>query len=286
VLRAIFEPGFFSNEPVRIALLVGTFVSAASAFVGVLVVMRAQSFAGHALSDVATAGGAGATVVGTSAASGFLVGGLVGAGAMEAIGVGRLRARDMATGIVLGAAMGATSLFFYLAATRGTSSATAQQVLFGSIYSVPSGSVPLSAAISAVVVAVVAISLRPIVLSSISDELAAVRGVRVRAIGTMFILALAVVVAMSSVVVGSILSTALLVGPAATALRLSRRVGPSLLLASAVAVGSTWLGILVSYDSYDWIGSGHYLPVSVCIVAVIVVGYTASGLVRRQTAAR
>jgi zinc/manganese transport system permease protein len=281
VLRPIIEPGFLTNEPVRIALLVGMLASAASAFVGVLVVLRAQSFAGHALSDVATAGGAGATVIGASASSGFVLGSLAGAGAIESIGVGRLRSRDIATGIVLGAAMGATSLFFYLAATRGTSSATAQQVLFGSVFTVPSSSVPLAAAVSALVVAVVAISLRPIVLASLSEELAAVRGVRVRLVGTLFILAVALVVAMSSVVVGSILSTALLVGPAAAALRVSERIGPSLATACAIGVASTWLGILISYDSYDWIGSGRALPVSFCIVAVIVAAYASSGLVRR-----
>jgi zinc/manganese transport system permease protein len=281
VLRAIFEPGFFTNEPVRVALVVGLIVSAASAFVGVLVVVRAQSFAGHALSDVATAGGAGATVIGASAASGFLAGALVGAGAMESIGVGRLRARDIATGIVLGAAMGATSLFFYLAATRGSSSASAQQVLFGSIFTVPSSAIPLSAAASTVAVGVVALSLRPIVLATISPELAAVRGVRVRLVGTVFIAAVALVVALGSVVVGSILSTALLIGPAAIALRVNRRLGPSLASACAVGVATTWLGILISYDSYDWIGSGRALPVSFCIVAVIVAGYAVSGVFER-----
>jgi zinc/manganese transport system permease protein len=43
---------------------------------------------------------------------------------------------------------------------------------------------------------------------------------------------------------------------------------------------STWLGILISYDSYYWFNSGHSWPVSFCIVAVVLVVYLASGLVR------
>ena len=78
-----------------------------SAVVGVFTVMRGQSFAGHSLADVATAGGSGAFLAGISPLFGFVAGGVAGAGAMEMIGVRRARGRDLATGIVLGASIGA-----------------------------------------------------------------------------------------------------------------------------------------------------------------------------------
>ena len=56
----VFEPGFFSSSPVHIALVVGAVSAMVSAIVGVFTVMRGQSFAGHALTDVATTGGSGA----------------------------------------------------------------------------------------------------------------------------------------------------------------------------------------------------------------------------------
>ena len=54
----LFEPGFFSNVPVQGALVLGAIVALVSAVVGTLTVLRSQSFAGHALTDVATTGGA------------------------------------------------------------------------------------------------------------------------------------------------------------------------------------------------------------------------------------
>jgi zinc/manganese transport system permease protein len=53
----VFEPGFFSSSPVHVALVTGAMVAVVCSIVGVFTVMRGQSFAGHSLADVATAGG-------------------------------------------------------------------------------------------------------------------------------------------------------------------------------------------------------------------------------------
>jgi zinc/manganese transport system permease protein len=91
-------------------------------------------------------------------------------------------------------------------------------------------------------------------------------------------LALAVSVGLSSLAVGAILSTALLIGPAAAALRLTSRVGRAVLVACLIGAGSTWLGILLAYDSFYWGSSQQGLPVSFFIVAVIFAAYLVSGL--------
>jgi hypothetical protein len=114
LLHFIVEPGLLSSGPVRTAVLVGTVVAVTSGVVGVLTVIRGQSFAGHSLADVATTGGAGAFLVGVSQFWGFLIVGIAGAALMELIGVQRRRGRDVATGVVLGAALGAAALFLYL----------------------------------------------------------------------------------------------------------------------------------------------------------------------------
>jgi len=55
----VFEPGFFSSQPVHVALIVGGITAVVSAVAGVFTVLRGQSFAGHSLADVSTAGGSG-----------------------------------------------------------------------------------------------------------------------------------------------------------------------------------------------------------------------------------
>jgi zinc/manganese transport system permease protein len=275
---AIFEPGFFASSQVHIAVAIGGLVAIVSAVTGVFTVMRGQSFAGHALGDVSAAGGSGALLAGLSPVAGFVGLGIVGAAAMDMIGVRRLRGRDLATGVVLGAAIGLSALFLYLTSVTGAITGATQTILFGSIFTTSSGTIPAVAILGSVAIASLAVICRPLLLATVSPDMAAARGVPVRLVGLLYMLALAVSVGLSSLAIGAILSTALLIGPAAAALRLTRRVGRAIGLACLIGVLATWLGVLLAYDSYYW-GSSHLgLPVSFFIVAVIFLVYLASGL--------
>jgi zinc/manganese transport system permease protein len=90
--------------------------------------------------------------------------------------------------------------------------------------------------------------------------------------------ALAVAVGLSALAIGAILSTALLIGPAATALRLTNRTGAALIAAAAIGVLATWLGVLLAYDSYDWGSSHNQYPPSFFIVALTFLAYLVSEL--------
>jgi zinc/manganese transport system permease protein len=277
-MRFLFEPGFFSNGSVHVALVIGAVSAVVSSVVGVFTVVRGQSFAGHALTDVTTTGGSASFFYGISPLLGFLSAGVVGAGAMEAIGVQRLRGRDIATGVVLGVATGLSALYLYLDATKSATTGAAQQILFGSIFSVDSSIIPVVAIVSVVTVAMIAAIYRPLLLSSLSPELAAARGISPRGVGLLFMLALAISVGLSSLAIGSILSTALLIGPAATSLRLTTTLRRAFMVAGGLGVGATWLGVLFAYDSYYWFPSSQGLPVSFFIVTLTVLAYLASGV--------
>ncbi|HEX3426534.1 MAG TPA: metal ABC transporter permease [Acidimicrobiales bacterium] len=280
-LSPVFEAGFFSSAPVHVALAVGGMVAAVSAVVGVLTVVRGQSFAGHALSDIGTAGGSAAFLVGAPALYGFVAMNLAAAGVMEMIGIRRPRGRDLATGIVLGAAIGMAALFLYWDSVYSNTTGATVTVLFGSIFTISAAMVPAIAVLGAFVVAVVVALYRPLLLSSLSYDLAAARGIPVRFVGACYLLALALAVSLSAVTIGAILSTALLIGPAATAIRLTSRTGTSLALAAALGVLATWVGVLLAYDSTAWTG-GRGVPVSFCIVAVIFALYLASSIAARH----
>ncbi len=133
LLAPVVEPGFFASEAVQTALVVGLIAAVVSATVGVFTVMRAQAFAGHALSDVGATGGAGAFLLGVGPLWGFVAAALLAAVGMEAIGIQRVRGRDLATGIVLGIALGVAALLLYLDTTQMNTSGATVTVLFGSI---------------------------------------------------------------------------------------------------------------------------------------------------------
>ena len=99
-----------------------------------------------------------------------------------------------------------------------------------------------------------------------------------RLVGIGYLTALALAVSLAAVTIGAILSTALLIGPAATALRITNRPGRAALIAAVIGVIATWLGVVLAYDSYYWFPSGGGWPVSFFVVTLIFLAYLASQL--------
>ena len=142
LLRYVFEPGFFGSGPVHVAFAVGTVIAVTSAVVGVFTVTRGQSFAGHSLADIATTGGSGAFLIGINQFWGYLAFGAGAAAFMEMIGVQRRRGRDVATGVVLGAALGLAALFLYLGTQESSTTGASFTILFGSMFAITPSTVP------------------------------------------------------------------------------------------------------------------------------------------------
>jgi zinc/manganese transport system permease protein len=272
-MHFLIEPGFLASEPDRTALLIGAVVAITSGVIGVFTVIRGQSFAGHSLSDVATTGGAGAFLVGVDQFWGFLVIGCVAALLMEGIGVQRRRGRDVATGVVLGGALGLAALFLYLDTLRTSTTGASFTILFGSIFVISPDTVPAIIGAGAVALLMTALLARMLLLSALSPDIARARNVHVRLVGIAYLIALAIDVSLSAVAIGAILSTALLIGPAATALRLVKSPVKAMVTAAAIGLAATWIGVLLAYDSYDWPPFGHGWPVSFFVVALVLLAY-------------
>jgi zinc/manganese transport system permease protein len=276
VLHAIVEPGFFSSANVQLAGAIGGLVAIVAAGVGVFTVIRGQSFAGEALGDMGAAGGSSAYLAGVGAVWGFVAISVTAAAVMEMIGIQRARGRDLATGIVLGFGFGLAALFLYLGTNASSATGAIPTILFGSLFTISSSNLPLVLVLGGLTVATLITLHRPLLLASISPDLAAARGIPVRAVGAAYLIAMAVAVALSALTIGAILSTALLVGPAATALRLTSRPSRAILAAAGIGLGCTWLGVLLAYDSYYWPPVQHGWPVSFFIVTLVLVCYLAS----------
>jgi zinc/manganese transport system permease protein len=275
-LGAIIAPGFFESSSVHLAAAVGGLVALVAAAVGVFTVIRGQAFAGEALGDIGATGGSSAYLVGVAPLWGFVAISLAAAGAMEMIGIQRARGRDLATGIVLGAGFGLAALFLYLDTTYHNTTGATITILFGSIFALSSSTLAPVIVLGAVIVVIIGLIYRPLWLSSVSPELAAARGVRVRLIGSLYLAAMALATALSALTIGAILSTALLVGPAAAALQLTTRPGRAIAAAGLIGVATVWAGIILAYDSYDWPPLHHGWPASFFVVTLVLLAYLAA----------
>lgn len=260
------------HEFVRNAYLAGTFIALACGAVGWFVVLRAQVFAGDALSHVAFVGAIAAAVLGLDERIGVLVLTLAVAAGLATLGR-RGQADDVAIGIVFAWTLGIGILLITLLASSagGEQGITAVNALFGSIYSLTASAARLAAAVALAVIAGVLIAFRPLLLSTLDAELAVVRGVPVRLLGGLFLALLALVTAESTQAVGALLLLGLLAAPAGAAHELTASPLRGLALSALFAALAMWGGLALSYA----VGS---LPPSSAIVGLAASGYAMATL--------
>jgi zinc/manganese transport system permease protein len=229
------------------AFMGGTLVAIVAGIMGYFMVVRGQSFAGHSLANVGFAGATGAALVGMPAVVGLFLAGILAAGSIHFLGVGARQTRrsDIAVGAVFTASLALGYLFVQLSTSEYA--ANIYHVLFGNVVGISDGDVLIIGVAAVALLVVMAIIGRPLLFASLDADVAAARGVPVRALGLGYLVLLAAVVAVAVQVVGVLLIFALLVTPAAIAQQLSTRPPVSIALAVALALAFTWLGLAVGY---------------------------------------
>ncbi len=234
---AVFAP-FMAN-----AWLAGTLVAIVSGAVGLFVVVRQRAFAAHAIPNGAFAGAAGATLIGASPLLGLVVFAVASALGVAALGRRRddvVTALALVTMLALGAA---------LLAASGAYEPAIDALLFGELLGVSRAEVVALALLVVGTTVVLTVVFRPLLYSSLSEEIAAARGVAVRVLDATFLVLLAVSAALAVPVVGALLTFALTVGPPAAARMLVRRPGRALALAAVLSLACVWAGIASAYWS-------------------------------------
>lgn len=238
-LSAMWQYGFMQH-----AFEAGTVIAVVAGIIGYFVVLRSSSFAAHGLSHAGFTGAAGAVLIGVDPIYGLFV--FTGAGALAMAALGRRAAsRDVPIGVVLAFMLGLGILFINL--YRGGYATEAYSILFGQIFGISRTDVWITFVTSLVVLSAFAVMYRPLLFSSLDEEVAEAKGVPTFGVGLAFMLLIAAAVSISVQVVGVLLIFALMVTPAATALRIARRPVQGMVLSAAIALLATWAGLFVSF---------------------------------------
>src|SRR5580693_4514504 len=253
-----------SHDFVQQSLLAAALLGLVAGLIGPFIVMRQMSFAVHGSSELSLAGAAFALIGSALAAALF---GILGQ---------RARERDSVIGVVLAFGLGLAVLFIHLYPGRtGTSFA----LLTGQIVGVGYSGLAMLALVCLLVIAVLATCYRPLLFATVDPDVAAARGVPVRALGIVFAALVGVVAAQAVQIVGALLVMSLLITPAAAAARVVASpvaaIVASVVFAEVAAVG----GILLS------LAPG--VPVSVFVATISFLIYLFCWVFgrRRETAA-
>jgi zinc/manganese transport system permease protein len=245
-------------------------VAIVAGVVGFFLVMRGQTFAGHALSHVGFTGATGAALIGISP-----LWGLIGFTMLAGIGMGalgeRLAGRDLAIGMILSLSLGLGLLFLHFFTAYATQ---VTALLFGNVLGVSRDTLKVLLVLGIACLAALAAIGRPLLFATLQPELAEAKGVSLRWVSILFLTIVSIAVAECAQIVGVLLVFTLMVGPAATAQNVTTRLARGVVLAAVIALVEAWLGIVFAYYT-DW-------PTSFWITLLSALAYAASLVVRQR----
>jgi len=265
----------------RQAFEAGTIIAVVAGIIGYFVILRRSAFATHALGHVGFSGAAGAVLVGVNPVYGLLLFTMGGGSGMALLGR-RAATRDIEIGTVLAFMLGLGLVFLSL--YNGNASEVIS-ILFGDIEGVSAAGVLLTLEAAIVVLAVLALIYRPLLFSSLDEDVAEAKGLPLLALNLGFMLLLAVAISFAVQVVGVLLIFALMVTPAATAVQLTKRPLYGLIVSVAVALFSIWAGLFIAwYEQYP--PSFFIVTISFALYVAVRSGFALSRrFVRREVAA-
>ncbi len=259
-LDLVHDVGELTAYPFMVhALEAGACAAILAGALGWFMVLRGQSFAGHALSSMAFPGGSGAALLGVTPAYGYLACCALAAAAMAGGGGRRWRRRDLEGGgrgagtgdpvtVAIVQAVGLAAGFAFLS-LNGRVLGDLESVLFGTLLGISATQVALLAAVCAAGLLILAFIGRPLWFASVDPAVAAARGLPVRGLGATYLVLLGLAVGAVSQITGVLLVFALLVAPAAAVRELTARPGLGLALSVGIGLGVCWVGLAISYFS-------------------------------------
>ena len=237
----------FEYDFMRTAFAASGIVAVVAGVVGYVLVLRGQSFAGHALSHVGFTGATGAILLGVSPLGGLVLATVAAGIGMGLLGPG-LQSRDVAIGMVLSMALGLGLLFLHFFTAYATQ---ATALLFGNVLGVDTHTLWALTVLGIASLAGLAAIARPLLFASLQPELAEARGVSLTGMSVLFLAIVALTTAACTQIVGVLLVFTLMVGPAATAQLISHRLWHGIALSAALALAQAWAGLALAYET-DW----------------------------------
>ena len=238
-LLAPYDFAFFQR-----GMVAATLAGALCGVLGVFVVLRGMSYIGHGLSHAVFGGAAASAVMSINFFLGAGIWGIISGVLIGRIARRKIIGADAAIGIVTTASFagGIALLNRYGQARKGI-----EAVLFGSVLGVSWVDIAAILAVSLAVGAIVLFAYRAFLFATFDPQVATVSGERVAAIEVMLMVMLSVTILVTMRVIGTLLISALLVIPAATARMITNSFSRMLMLSPIIGAVCCLVGMNLSY---------------------------------------
>jgi ABC-type Mn2+/Zn2+ transport system permease subunit len=276
IAASILEP--LSQEITRRALIELTILGAACGPLGVWIVLYRQSYAAESVAHAMLPGLVLAALIGAPLGIGAAAGLMLGAGLIA------LASRQAAVGSDVAVAVTVTALFGLgsLLALSPEVPLRIGELLFGDPLSVSDTELLASGALALLALAALAAGNRTLSLAAFEPVAAASLGGRPGRAQALLLALLALTTLIAVQALGNLLVVAIIVAPAAAALRLQSRLVPALITAAALAVLAGVAGLYLSY--YAEVATGAAVALFAVAEFVMTIPLAGGGMRRRLSA--
>ena len=267
-ILAPYDFAFFQR-----GMVAATLAGALCGVLGVFVVLRGMSYIGHGLSHAVFGGAAASAVMSINFFVGAGIWGIVSGVLIGRIARQKILGADAAIGIVTTASFagGIALLNRY-----GQARKSIEAVLFGSVLGVSWADIIAITSVAVAVFLVVLLAYRKLLYATFDPQVAVVSGERVAFIEVMLMVMLSVTILVTMRVIGTLLISALLVIPAATARMITNSFARMLMLSPVFGAVSCLVGMNLSYHLDTSAGA--------TIILVSAAGFTATYLLAGRRA--
>lgn len=249
---------------VQQALIAGAILGLLAGIIGPLIVSRQMSFSVHGTSELSLTGASAALLVGVGVGFGAIVGSVVAAVLFGLLGA-KARDRDSVIGVIMAFGLGLSVLFLWAYDGR---TGTSFSLLVGQIVAPGNSGLELLLLCAVIVISTLGFIYRPLLFASTDPEVAAARGVPVRALSIVFAVLVGITAALGVQIVGALLVMSLLITPAAAAAYVTasplKATILSVVFAELAAVGGILLSLAPGVPVSSFVTSVSFVIYLIC----------------------
>ena len=233
----------FQYDFMQRAFLVGILLAVIIPCIGVTVVFKRQSLTGDALSHMSLAGVAIGLILGFNPIVGAVAACLAAAFGIEALRKKLPKYSELSIAIVLSVGIGLAGVLSGFV----KNAANFNSFLFGSIVAISDFETALVMGLAVLVFLAFILLYKELFYIAFDEQAAAISGVPVKTVNTVFTILTALTVSVASRTVGALIVSSLMVVPAAAAMVVARSYRQTVVFSVLCAVASTVIGLFISY---------------------------------------
>ncbi len=256
----MFHYGFMQR-----AFWAGSLIAIVAPALGVYLLLRRQALMADTLSHISLAGVAIGTLLGIQPVLGAFMISIAGSLGMEKLRRMYRSYSEVSVAIVM--TSGLALALVLMSMNQGLNKGF-QAYLFGSIVAISILELILILLVTVAAALVFVLFRRPMYQLTFDEETAQVSGVPVRAISTVFVLLTGMTVAVTMPILGALLVSAMMVLPAALAIRIAKGFTMTIVVAIAVGLIGMWSGLTLSY----YLGTPPGGSIALMLVVLLLVG--------------